>query len=177
MSELADFLERFRRGAELVASSTIGAAGSELDFKPGENKWSVRQIIRHLADSEAVAVMRMRLVAAEDHPPLHAFNGEAWAERLDYHKRKLSLVLETFRRLRADNYELLKDLPEAAFSRTGLHTEAGTVSLFDLLKGGTEHVEEHVQQVKRARAAYREHRAQQAGQSLAQPTAPPAERP
>ncbi len=174
MSELSDLLERFRRGAELVASSTIGAAGSELDFKPAPGEWSVRQIMCHLADSEAVGVMRMRQIAAEDNPTLQSFNDEAWAENLDYHRRKLSQVIETFRRLRTDNHELLKELPESAFGRVGTHTESGIVSLFDLLKGNTEHVEEHVQELKRTRAAYREYRAQQAGQSLAQPTTPPA---
>jgi hypothetical protein len=181
MSELSDLLERFRRGAELVASSTIGAAGSELDFKPGPGKWSVRQIVCHLADSEAVGVMRMRQIAAEDNPTLQAFNDEAWAENLDYHRRKLSPVIETFRRLRTDNYELLKELPESAFGRVGTHTESGIISLFDLLKGNTEHVEEHVQELKRARAAYREYRAQQAGQSLGPPSTttppPPAQPP
>jgi len=165
MSELADLLERFRRGAELLASATIGAAGPELDFQPGEKQWSVRQIVCHLADSEAVGVMRIRQIAAEDHPTLRGFNGEEWAERLDYHKRKLSQTLETFRRLRADNHELLKDLPETAFARTGHHTEAGDMTLLDLVKSNTEHVEEHVQQIKRTRAAYREHRTQHAGQT------------
>jgi hypothetical protein len=119
--------------------------------------------------------MRLRQIAGEDHPTLQAFNGEEWAEKLDYHRRKLSQVIETFRRLRTDNYELLKDLPERAFARTGTHTENGTMSLFDVLKSNTEHVEEHVQQLKRTRAAYREQRAQQAGQSLNQP--PAAEQP
>jgi len=172
MSDLADLLERFRRGAELLASATMGAAGPELDFKPGEGKWSVRQIVCHLADSEAVGVMRLRQIAAEDNPILRGFNGEAWADQLDYHKRKVSQAIETFRRLRADNYELLRDLPEEAFARTGHHTEAGGVTLLDLVKGNTEHVEEHVQQIKRTRAAYREQRAQQAAQPIAPPPAP-----
>jgi hypothetical protein len=169
MSELADLLERFRRGAELLASSTMGAAGPELDFKPGEAQWSVRQIVCHLADSEAVGVMRLRQIAAEDNPTLRGFNGEEWADRLDYHKRKVSQAIETFRRLRADNYELLKELPEDAFARTGNHTEAGVLTLAELVKSNTEHVEEHVQQIKRTRAAYREQRAQ-----AAQPVTPPA---
>jgi hypothetical protein len=169
MSELADLLERFRRGAEVLASATMGAAGPELDFKPGEGQWSVRQIVCHLADAEAVGVMRLRQVAAEDGAILHAFNGDAWADRLDYHKRKVSQAIETFRRLRADNYELLKELPEGTFARQGTHTETGVVTLADLVKGNTEHLEEHIQQIKRTRAAYREQRAQQA----AQPVTPP----
>jgi len=162
MNELADLLERFRRGAELLASATMGAAGPEVDFKPGEGKWSVRQIVCHLADSEAVGVMRLRQIAAEDNPTLRGFDGEAWADSLDYGKRKVSQALETFRRLRADNYELLKELPEEAFNRKGTHSEAGAITLLDLVKGNTEHVEEHVQQIKRTRTAYRESRAQQA---------------
>ena len=171
MNELADLLERFRRGAELLASATMGAAGPELDFRPGEKQWSVRQIVCHLADSEAVGVMRIRQIAAEDSPILRGFNGEEWADHLDYRKRKLSQALETFRRLRADNYELLKELPETAFARNGNHTEAGLITLLDLVKSNTEHVEEHVQQIKRTRAAYREQRAQQAAQAAAPPAA------
>ena len=162
MSELADLLERFRRGGELLAVATTGAAGAELDFKPAPEKWCVRQIVCHLADSEAVNVMRLRQILAEDHPTLQSFNGEAWAERLDYGRRKLSPVIETFRRLRTENHELLKDLPEEAFARAGTHTEAGPLTLRALIKGSAEHVEEHVKQIQGVRAAYKQHRAKQA---------------
>jgi DinB family protein len=162
MSELADLLERFRRGAELVAMATTGAAGPELDFRPGEKKWSVRMIVCHLADSEVVSAMRFRQVIAEENPHLEGFNGDAWADHLDYNRRKISQALETFRRMRGENYEILKDLPESAFTRSGRHTELGQVTLLDLLKGYAEHAESHVRQVQRARAAYKEHKAKQA---------------
>jgi hypothetical protein len=162
MSDVADILERFRRGGELLAMAATGAAGSELDFKPGPDKWSVRQIVCHLADSEAVGVMRIRQMAAEDNPTLQGFDGNLWADRLDYQRRKISQALETFRKLRAENHELLKTLPEDAFARAGNHTETGRLTLLDLVKGNAEHVEEHVQQIQRTRAAYREHRAQPA---------------
>src|SRR5690349_1170986 len=132
MSELADLLERFRRGGELLAVATTGAAGPELDFKPGPNKWSLRQIVCHVTDFETVLVMRLRMVAAEDNPTLMGFNGELWAEKLDYKRRKLSQAIETCRRLRTENFELLKELPESDFSRTGNHTESGTATLRDL---------------------------------------------
>src|SRR5258708_1574873 len=103
MSELADLLERFRRGGELLAVATTGAAGSELDFKPREGTWCVRQVVCHLADGEAVNVMRLRQVIAEDNPTLQGFNGELWADTLDYGRRKVSQAIETFRRLRTEN--------------------------------------------------------------------------
>ena len=159
MSELAELLERFRRGAELLAVTTTGAAGPELDFKSGEGKWSVRQIACHLADSEAVTVMRYRQILAEDNPTLQGWDQEAWSKRLDYDKRKISQAIETFRRLRGENYELLKDLPESAFVRTGMHTERGSMSLLDLLRYNAEHVESHVKQIQGVRAAFKEHKA------------------
>jgi hypothetical protein len=162
MSERAELLERFRRGPEIVAVATTGAAGPELDFKPAPEKWSVRTIVCHLADSEIVAAMRFRQVIAEENPVLRSFNGEAWADRLDYGKRKISQALDTFRRTRAENYDLLKDLPEDAFARTGQHTEAGAVTLLDLLRGNAEHAEGHVRQIQGVRAAYKEHRAKSA---------------
>lgn len=162
MSELADLLERFRRGAELVAMATTGAAGPELDYRPADDKWSVRMIVCHLADVEVVSAMRLRQVIAEENPHLQGFNGEAWADHLDYGKRKISQALETFRRMRGENYELLKDLPESAFSRAGMHTEIGRVTLLDLLKLNAEHAESHVKQVQTTRAAYKEHKTRQA---------------
>jgi uncharacterized damage-inducible protein DinB len=158
MSELADLLERFRRGAELLAVATTGAAGPELDFKPGEGKWSVRQIVCHLADAEAALVMRFRLIIAEDNPVLQAWDQEAWARNLDYGKRKISQAIETFRRLRGENYELLKDQPEGAFARTGMHSERGLMSLLDLLRYNTQHVENHVKQIQGVRAAFKDYK-------------------
>ena len=162
MSELSDLLERFRRGAELVAIATTGAAGPELDFQPGEGKWSVRQIVCHLADFEMIAAMRFRQMLAEDNPTLPAADQDAWAAKLDYSHRKISTALETFRRIRADNYELLKNLPEEAFTRTGNHSKRGQVTLRQMVTIFAEHPEKHVGQIQRARAAYKESKAKQA---------------
>jgi len=159
MSELEDLLERYRRGSELLAMATTGAAGTELDFKPSPEKWCVRQIVCHLADAEAVGVMRLRSVAAEDDPTLMGYDQDAWASSLDYGRRKISKALETFRQLRGENHEMLKGLPEEAFARVGTHASAGKRSLLDLVRDDAEHLENHVRQIQGVRAAYREQRA------------------
>jgi hypothetical protein len=159
MNDHAELLERFRRGAELLAFAMTGAAGPELDFKPAPGKWSVRQILCHLADSELVGAMRLRQVIAEDNPVLPAYNEKAWAEKLDYTRRKPSHVIESFRRTRGENYELLKDLPLETFSRGGVHSERGPMTLLDLLRVYAEHAENHIMQIRSARAAYKEARA------------------
>jgi len=155
MSEIADLLERFRRGAELVAVSITGAAGSELDYAPEQGKWTIRQIVAHLSDAEIVGTMRMRRVIAEDDPKLEAFDQNAWAANLDYARRKTSQTLETFRRMRGENYELLKELPEAAFERAGIHSERGRLTLKQLLQGYAEHAENHAAQMRARRAEYK----------------------
>ena len=156
MSDIPALLERFRRGPEVLAMVLTGVFGEEEDFTVAPGKWSVRQIVAHLADAEMVGAHRMRQVIAEDNPLMPAMNQDLWAERLDYSKRKLSPALEAFRRTRAENFELLKDLPEATFARTGQHSERGTVTLLDLLRTYAEHAEKHVQHIQSARAAFKE---------------------
>src|SRR5436190_13626955 len=155
MNSLPEDLERFRRGAELLATVLTGAAGEEVDFAPATGKWTIRQILAHVADSELVGAHRLRLVIAEDNPTLTAFDQDAWTRNLDYARRKPTQSLETFRRLRAENYELLKELPESAFERAGMHTESGRRTLRGLLEGYADHAESHARQLQAIRAEYK----------------------
>ena len=155
MSEIPELLERLRRGAELVAVSITGAAGAELDFVPEPGKWSIRQIVAHLSDSEIAAAMRLRRIIAEDNPKLEAWDQDAFAVKLDYARRKPSQALETFRRIRAENYELLKELPEAAFERAGVHAERGPLTLKQLTQLVAEHAESHAAQLRARRSEYK----------------------
>src|SRR5579871_224409 len=159
MSEIPDLLERFRRGAELVAVSITGAAGSEVDYIPEPGKWSIRQIVAHLSDAEIVATMRLRQLIAEDHPKLEAWDENAWANKLDYARRKPSQSLETFRRIRGENYELLKDLPEPMFDRAGVHSQRGEITLRQLLTAVAEHAENHAAQLRARRAEFKNFKA------------------
>lgn len=158
MSDIDDLLERFRRGPELVAALMTGAAGSELDFVPAPGKWSVRQIVAHLADSEMVMGDRFRRILAEDNPTLIAFDQNAWAEKLNYSKRKSSESIEMFRRLRAANLEVLKDAPESAFERAGTHSQRGVVTLRQIVELCAAHAESHARQLKEVREAFKQQR-------------------
>lgn len=156
MSDLAALLERYRRGPELLAVVLTGVFGEEEDFTTAPGKWSIRQILAHLADAEVVGTHRFRQVIAEENPMLVAFDQDAWARNLDYARRKPKQSLETFRRVRAENHELLKELPESAFERTGNHTENGPMSLRRLLEGYANHAESHARQMQQIRDAYKQ---------------------
>jgi hypothetical protein len=155
MSDIAELLERFRRGPELLAVVTTGVFGEEEDFVPSPGKWSARQIMAHLADAEVVCAHRCRQIAAEDNPTLIAFDQELWARNLNYAGRKPKQSLETFRRLRAENCELLKSLPESAFERAGTHTEAGPMTLRALVERNVHHTEAHARQLQGVREEYK----------------------
>jgi hypothetical protein len=155
MSDIPALLERFRRGPEVLAMVLTGVFGEEEDFITAPGKWSIRQIVAHLADGELVGAHRMRQVIAEDNPTLIAFDQDAWTRNLDYARRKPKQSLETFRRIRAENYDLLKELPASAFERTGNHSENGTMTLLRLLEGYAQHAESHARQMVEIREEYK----------------------
>jgi len=155
MSDIPALLERFRRGPELLAVVLTGVFGEEEDFVPAPGKWSIRQIVAHLADAELVGAHRIRQVIAEDNPTLVAFDQDAWAHNLDYARRKPKQSLETFRRIRAENYELLKGLPETAFERAGNHTQRGPMTLLGLVEGFAAHAETHARQLQEIREEFK----------------------
>ena len=159
MSDIPALLERYRRGAELLAVVLTGVFGEEEDFAPAPGKWSVRQIVAHLADAEMVGAHRFRQVIAEDNPTLIAYNQDAWTANLDYARRKPKQSLETFRRIRAENHELLKGLPESAFERAGNHSENGRMTLRQLLEGYAGHAESHARQLQEIREVYKKRKA------------------
>ena len=161
MTDVAELLERFRRGPEVLAAALTGAAGAEVDYRPEPGQWSLRQIVAHVADSEIVACDRFRRTIAEDNPTLLGFNEKLWAEKLDYGRKKYSQSLETFRRIRSESFELLRELPAEAWQRTCTHNEAGVMTLQDLLAGYAEHAEKHALQVRRVREAWKAYKATQ----------------
>lgn len=155
MSEITELLERFRKGPELLAVVTTGAAGAELDWAP-EGKWPIRYVLAHLCDSEIVSTDRLRRMIAENNPTLQAWDQNLWAANLDYARRRTTDTLETFRRLRAGNYELLKDLPAEAYARTANHTERGTITLREMVDSIASHTESHARQIRDLRDRFKQ---------------------
>jgi hypothetical protein len=155
MPDIPALLERYRRGPELLALVLTGVFGEEEDFAPAPGKWTPKVIIAHVADVELVAAHRYRQVIAEQNPTLIAMDQNLWAANLDYSRRKPKQSLETFRRLRAENFELLKGLPESAFERAATHTERGRVTLLELLEGYAAHSESHARHLQELREEYK----------------------
>ena len=157
MSDIPAILEQFRRAPEALATVLTGVSGVEEDFVTAPGKWSIRQIVAHLADAELVGAHRLRQVIAEDNATLIAYDQDAWTKNLDYARRTTVQSLESFRRIRAENFELLQGVPPDAWNRAGNHTENGPMTLLRLLEGYAGHAESHGRQLQEIREAYGQH--------------------
>jgi hypothetical protein len=146
----AALLERYRTGTADVEDALLGVSDEELDRRPPSGAWTARQIVHHLADSEAMAYIRLRRLIAEDEPVIHGYDEPEWARRLHY-DRPIEAPLAVLRGVRAGSYQLLTVMTPADWSRIGTHTESGPYSVDRWLAIYAEHGHEHADQIRRAR--------------------------
>jgi hypothetical protein len=120
-----------------------------------EGKWSVAQVLRHLADADLVWGWRLRLILAQDRPPLTGFDQDAWADNLHYDEADPADSLQTFDVLRRDNLRLIERAGAGNLRRVGVHSERGEESLEHLRRLYAGHDLLHLRQIERIRQAIR----------------------
>lgn len=125
-------------------------------FKPAPEKWSIHEILIHIADSEANSYVRCRRIIAEPGSTVTAYDENVWARELRYHEQSIEDALQLFRYLRAASYNLIRDLPEPVWSHTIEHPENGTMSMEDWLDIYERHIPVHIVQMRRNHIAWRE---------------------
>lgn len=116
-------------------------------------KWSIREVIQHLADAERNGSVRFRMVIAHDRPALPAYDQDLWAERLRYSESNVDEALDEFTSLRRSNVRLFERASDADFARAGIHSERGEESLGFMLKLYAGHDIVHLRQIERIRRA------------------------
>jgi hypothetical protein len=122
----------------------------ELSRSYGPGKWSVRQILHHLADSETVMAERIRRILSEGRRVLWAFDQDAWAHALDYPAMPLELSRDIYRSTRAG----IRYLATVHYVKDGhlewVHSETGVRTLRDELDKVAAHNEHHLGQIRMA---------------------------
>jgi hypothetical protein len=130
---------------------TVPAEIVETPEAPG--KWSIRDVVQHLADSELVGGFRLRMILAHDRPPLVGYDQDLWASRLRYSDVDVASALEQFTALRRGNVRLWQDLSPTDLARVGIHGERGEESLAQLRRLYAGHDVLHLRQLERIRAS------------------------
>lgn len=139
----------YRDGYRAVVDALHGATEEELAARPGPAQWSAREIVHHLADSEMTAAVRLRMLLALDHPTIHGYDQDAFAQRLHYDRPHES-SLEAFRYARECTAQILDRLSEEEWLRGGTHTEAGAFGVEKWLEIYGSHAHSHARQIVEA---------------------------
>jgi uncharacterized damage-inducible protein DinB len=138
-----------RETAKKLAKLIKPLSKKQLSTRPEPGKWSITEILAHLADAETVGSWRMRLVIGQDGVPIQAFDQDVWAKTFDYAKRDPKLSLETFRVLRENNLRMLKALPKNLWENHGMHSERGKETIAHIVRMFGGHDLNHLEQVER----------------------------
>jgi uncharacterized damage-inducible protein DinB len=112
-------------------------------------KWSIAQVLQHLADSDLVWGWRVRLILAQDRPVLTGYDQDLWAERLRYSEADPAEALEQFDVLRRANLRLVDRATAEDLQRVGVHAERGEESLEHLCRLYAGHDLMHLRQIER----------------------------
>lgn len=145
----ADALSRLKTtGRDLVAIVSVASAEA-LRRSPGPGEWSARTVLTHLADAELVYGARLRLVVAEQNPPLPAFDENAWSSRFgDLEDAKEAL--ERWRVNRTSTIRVFDSLAEEEWERAGMHEQRGRLTAGDICRLLADHDTSHLNQIRTA---------------------------
>ena len=141
---------RVQQATPKKLSTLIGKLNkSQLTKRPAPGKWSIAEILAHLADTELVGGWRMRMILSQNGTPIQAFDQDMWANTFNYLQRDSKSSLETFRVLRENNLALLKSVPKNLWENYGMHQERGKESIAHIVRMFAGHDLNHLQQIEK----------------------------
>ena len=143
-----DAIKVQKGSAARMKKAIQGLTPKQMKWKPEAGKWSIVEILAHMADVEVVASWRLRSVIGQDGITIQSFDQDVWAKVFEYSKRDPKMSLETFRTLRENNLAMLRSLPPQAWDNHGMHQERGKETVAHLAKMFAGHDTNHALQIE-----------------------------
>jgi len=136
-----------------LAKLLKGVSATRARQRPAPSKWSIQEIVAHIADTEWVGGYRIRAILGSPGMAIIGFDQDVWVTALHYDKRALKKSFEQYRMLREANLALLKSLTPEQWSHYGNHNERGRESVETIAKMFAGHDLNHFQQIERILAS------------------------
>lgn len=136
--------------AQTLPLFDLPAAHLDRTYAPG--KWTVRQLLVHLADAESVLHERIKRVIAEPKPVIWAFDQDRWNTHLDYATFPLTISKALYDANRQSVVYLVQQHYEALGATPFVHSETGLRTLKDEMDKVAWHNEHHLNQIRQALA-------------------------
>jgi hypothetical protein len=151
MSDVPRLIEDYVAGPQLLRKTVDGMSREQMLARPVAGKWSTLEVVCHLADSEQSWAHRMKRVIAEERPLLIGYDETHFAKSLFYHEHDVAQELTLIEQTRLQMASVLRKLSDDAWSRAGVHTERGLVTLKEMLEIEVEHIPHHVRFIEEKR--------------------------
>ena len=146
---MKEFAEQYLNATKTFLDLVESLSSEQLDVANSEG-WNARQVIHHVADSEAQSYARLRRLIAEPGTSIQGYDEGLWAENttLSYKNHEIESSLEVFKAVRKSSYELLLRIDDSLLSNKCIHTESGEYSVKDWLNSYIKHPVDHANQIK-----------------------------
>ena len=135
--------------ADKLSSLIKDRTREQLFRAPAPGKWSIAQIMAHLADAELAIAWRLRQILSSNAVALQAYDQDSWASTFNYADRDPHESLSTFRALRAADVTLLKSVPKALWDNYGMHQERGKETIHHMVRMTAGHDLNHLRQIEK----------------------------
>ncbi len=153
MLEVESLLENYAAGPQLLRAAVDGLNATEFDAVPIAEKWSIRQVVCHLADFEAVNAERMKRILSSDNPTLFDADPDDFVTSLSYQHRDIEEELSLISITVSQMFRILSNCDIEDFQRTGAHSEDGPLTLESLIERTTNHIPHHIAFIEEKRKA------------------------
>lgn len=146
-----DPLQLLPDGPASFRNAIAGLSDAQLRTPEREGKWSIAEVLKHVADAELVGSFRYRMILAHDTPQIAGYDQDLWSRNLHYAQVDVEEALEQFRMLRNVNVRLLSSLSDDERRRGGIHSERGFEDVNQLMALLAAHDIVHTRQIERIR--------------------------
>ncbi len=146
-------LDAYLNGPKQLRAAVADLSREQLVLRPVPGKWSVLEVVCHLADTDANIAHRLKRVLSEDRPIFERVKPDQMLAALAYHERDVEVELAIFDLGRRQIGHILKASSPEAWERTGIVGDRGDKTVAQMLNGAVEHVAHHLKFIVEKRRA------------------------